>query len=108
MVRELLGKLAFAFKNPEDAGLRYEFLAASVVLPKEATSLIKPAMNCGWLKRLEKLAPNSKLTLSLTLNRLRTARSTLLIGGSRKVFRPAVARAPCWAVMYCAVPLVAR
>jgi hypothetical protein len=51
IVRELLEKTEAAFRNPGSAGFKYELLAAPVVLPNEATSLIRPATYWGWLKR---------------------------------------------------------
>src|SRR5262249_7681398 len=65
-------------------------------------------MNCGWLNRFWKLAPNSNLTRSLILNLFRIDKSMLSIGGNCKVFRPALPRAPCCAVMYCAFGFFAR
>src|ERR1051325_4387969 len=94
IVRELLEKTDFGFKKFGSAGFRYELLAAPVVLPNDATSLISPATNCGWLNRFWKLAPNSKFTRSVMPNRLITLRSTLSIGGTWTELRPAVARAP--------------
>ena len=47
MMRELLENTDEAFRNPGSAGFKYELLAALVVLPNDATSLIRPAMNCG-------------------------------------------------------------
>src|SRR5260370_39689673 len=102
MVRALLGKFTAAFKNEDDAGFRNLFLAPSLVLPNDRTSLSTPATYCGWLKRVCICAPNSKFNRSVKLNRFTTLTSTLSIGGSLRALRPAVAKAPSPALMHCA------
>src|SRR6185437_15119008 len=77
------------------------------VKPIEFTVLTLPGRNWEWLKMLKPFAANSRFVLSVRLKRFTTVRSQLLVRGVARVLRPAVARAPFAAWMYCALGLTA-